>query len=128
MRGRKNPRQPRRFEVTLTREDGGVVCERCVVAETPLRRARGLLGRTELASGEGLLLRPASSIHTFFMRFPIDAVFLDRHLVVRKVAHRLRPWRVVFGLGSHAVLELAAGECERSGISRGDRLASTGPG
>jgi uncharacterized membrane protein (UPF0127 family) len=111
------------------REDGGgAVCERCVLAETPLRRLRGLLGQAELARGEGLLLRPASSIHTFFMRFPIDVVFLDRQLAVKKVAHRVRPWRMSFGLGSHAVLELAAGECERRGIVVGDRLVSTDPG
>ncbi len=114
-------------QVTLAREDGAVLCGRCVVAETMLGRARGLLGRAELAPGEGILLRPASSIHTFFMRFPIDVVFLDRNLVVRKLVYRLRPWRMAFGLGSHAVLELPAGEAERHGIARGERLTTTAP-
>ena len=112
-------------EWTLAREDGTIVCERCVVAESMLSRSRGLLGRRELPPGEGLLLRPASSIHMFFMSFPIDAVFLDRELVVRKVVPRLMPWRLAFGLGSKAVLELPAGECERRGLGRGDRLVST---
>jgi len=112
-------------QVTLEREDGTVLCDHCVVAETMLRRARGLLGRAELPPGEGILLRPASSIHMFFMRFAIDAVFLDRSLVVRKVVHRLRPWRMAFGLGSHAVLELSAGEAARHGVARGERLTAT---
>jgi uncharacterized membrane protein (UPF0127 family) len=116
------PRLPRRGRVALTGPRGATVCERCTVAGTAVARARGLLGRRELPGGEGLLLRPASSIHTLFMRFPIDVVFLDRELTVRKVVPRLRPWRLAFGLGSHAVLELAAGECERRGIARGDRL------
>ncbi len=115
----------RRGEVKLAREDdGAVVCERCVVAGTAVSRMRGLLGRKGLAAGEGLLLRPASSIHTFFMRFPIDVVFLDRELAVRKVVPDVGPWRVAFGLGSKAVLELPAGECERRGIVPGDRLAA----
>src|SRR5712692_10226671 len=73
--------------------DRAVVCARCVVAETPLQRMKGLLGRSGLAEDEGLLLRPASSIHTWFMRFPIDAVFLDRELTVVGIAEALRPWR-----------------------------------
>jgi uncharacterized membrane protein (UPF0127 family) len=112
-------------QVTVRREDGTVLCAHCVVAETMLSRARGLLGRAELARDEGILLRPASSIHMFFMRFPIDAVFLDRTLVVRKVVHRLRPWRMAFGLGSHAVLELSAGEAARHGVARGEQLTAT---
>ncbi len=114
-------------QVTLARETGTVLCGRCVVAETMLSRARGLLGRPELPPGEGILLRPASSIHTFFMRFPIDVVFLDRSLVVRKVVHRLKPWRMAFGIGSKSVLELSAGEAERHGVARGERLTATVP-
>ena len=70
--------------VTLLRPDGTVACERCTVAATPLRRMKGLLGRSGLAPDEGLLIRPATSIHTWFMRFPIDVVFLDREFVVRE--------------------------------------------
>jgi len=93
------------------------------VADSPFLRARGLLGRSGLAEGEGILLRPASSIHMFFMRFPIDAVFLDRELVVRKVVPDLKPWRLAGARGAKAVLELAAGECERRGVRPGDRLS-----
>jgi len=109
-------------EVALRREDGSIVCERCVLADTALARMRGLLGRRELPSGEGILLKPASSVHMAFMRFPIDAVFLDRDLRVIKVASDLRPWRAAGTRGAKAVLEIPAGEAGRRGLTVGDRL------
>lgn len=109
--------------VSLTREDGRVVCEQLLVAARPLRRMRGLLGRSSLAADEGILLRPAGSIHTFFMRFAIDAVFLDRELVVVGIEPELRPWRTSGRRGTKSVVELAAGECARRGLAVGDRLA-----
>jgi uncharacterized membrane protein (UPF0127 family) len=81
---------------------------------------RGLLGRRELPQGEGILLQPAASVHTFFMRFPIDAVFLDRESRVLRVAENLRPWRLAGCKGARAVIELRAGECERVGLAAGD--------
>jgi uncharacterized protein len=98
------------------------VCERCLVADNPLTRLRGLLGRRELALGEGLLLRPAPSIHTWFMRFPIDAVFLSHDLRVVAVEPDLRPWRMRGARGARAVLELPAGEAGRQGLEVGLEL------
>ena len=109
-------------ELALKRVDGTVVCERCTLADSPLTRMRGLLGRDGLEQGEGLLLRPASSIHTFFMRFPIDAVFLDRDLVVIGTVEHIGPWATASRPGACAVLELAAGTCERLRVKKGDRL------
>ena len=85
---------------------------------------RGLLGRRNLPGGEGILLKPASSVHMAFMRFPIDAVFLDRELRVVKVASDLRPWRAAGSRGAKSVLEIAAGEAERRGVTVGDRLVA----
>ena len=69
----------RRRTITVIRGDGGgIVCDRCESADGLVTRARGLLGRSGLDRGEGLLLKPTFSIHTFFMRFPIDVVFLDK--------------------------------------------------
>jgi uncharacterized membrane protein (UPF0127 family) len=92
------------------------------VADGPLKRMRGLLGRRGLSSGEGMLLVPAPSIHTAFMRFPIDALFLDRELRVLDIVERLRPWRMASRHRARCVLELAAGESARRGIRVGDRL------
>jgi len=109
--------------VALRREDGTIVCERCLLAETALTRMRGLLGRRDLPSGEGILLKPASSVHMAFMRFAIDAVFLDRELRVVKIAPDLKPWRAAGARGSKSVLEIAAGEAAGRGLTVGDRLA-----
>ena len=109
--------------VALRREDGTIVCERCLLAETALTRMRGLLGRRYLPTGEGILLKPASSVHMAFMRFAIDAVFLDRDMRVVKIAADLKPWRAAGARGSKSVLEIAAGEAAQRGLSVGDRLA-----
>jgi uncharacterized membrane protein (UPF0127 family) len=111
-------------EVTLKRENGDVVCDRCVVAASPFSRMKGLLGRSELGPGEGLLLRPASAIHTFFMRFPIDAVFLDREWRVVGIFGDVHPWRAARSRGAKAVLELPAGESSRRGLRIGDQLVA----
>jgi uncharacterized protein len=109
-------------ELRLERQDGSPVCERCLLAETPLTRLKGLLGRRELSGGEGLFLRPASSIHMLFMRFPIDAVWLDGDLNVLKVSPGVAPWRVAACKGAKGVVELPAGEAGRRGIRPGEQL------
>ena len=81
---------------------------------------RGLLGRASLAPDEGMLFRPAGSIHMFFMRFPIDAVFCDRELRVLGVERGLRPWRTARRRGAKVVIELAAGAAAE--VEPGDRL------
>ena len=109
--------------LTLRREDGRVVCERCVVADRAYRRMRGLLGRRGLKPGEGMVLRPAWNVHTAFMRFPIDVVFLDSDQVVVRLERDVAPWRTVSCRGAREVVELASGECERRGLEVGDRVA-----
>ena len=116
-----------RGTVALSRADGRVVCERCTVADKMLPRMKGLLGRKSLPPGEGMLIRPAPSIHTFFMRFPIDAVFLSRDGEVLKVADNVPAWRTRSCRRAHSVLELAAGEAARHGIAVGDRLTASDP-
>ena len=111
--------------ISVSTVEGAAVCERCETATNPFTRMRGLLGRKSLASGQGLLLRPASSVHTGFMRFPIDVVFLDRDLNVLRVVPDLPPWRAVGRRGARSVLELPAGECAARGLRDGDRLTIT---
>jgi uncharacterized protein len=109
-------------EVAIRREDGSIVCERCVLGDTALTRMKGLLGRRDLPSGQGILLQPATSVHMAFMRFPIDAVFLDRDLRVVKIAADLQPWRIAGSRSAKAVLEIPTGEAVRRGVTVGDRL------
>jgi len=113
--------------VAIVRSDGAIACERCTVADRMLSRMKGLLGRKDLPTGEGILIRPAPSIHTFFMRFPIDVVFLSRQGDVLKIAERVAPWRARSCRHSYAVLELAAGEAGRRGLAVGDRIDTVKP-
>ncbi len=109
--------------LTLRREDGRVVAESVTVADSTGRRLRGLLGKRDLTSGHGVLLRPAWSIHTAFMRFPIDVVFLDADQIVVKIVPDLQPFKTASCRGAREIVELRAGECERRGLALGDRVA-----
>ncbi len=109
--------------VAVCRPDGAVVCENCAIADTVLARLCGLLGRRALEDREGLLIRPAASVHMFGMRFAVDVVFLDRRMVVVKVVAGLRPWRVAGCRGARDALELPAGAAARRGVVTGERLA-----
>jgi uncharacterized membrane protein (UPF0127 family) len=95
-------------------------------ADRAWSRMVGLLSRSSLAEDEGLLLTPCASIHTLFMRFPIDILYLDREHVVVKAVRALRPFRFsACPRGGHSVLELPVGAIEASGTQAGDRLALT---
>jgi uncharacterized membrane protein (UPF0127 family) len=109
-------------QARVTGADGRTVCT-AAIADNPLTRLRGLLGRPSLPAGEGLLIRPAPSIHTLFMRFAIDAVFLDADMRVLGVEEALRPWRAAGRRGARAVLELPAGAAAGAGVREGERLA-----
>jgi uncharacterized membrane protein (UPF0127 family) len=93
------------------------------VAASFADRGRGLLGRSGLDLDQGLLIVPCSSIHTMFMRFPIDAVFFDRQGLVTKLAVHVRPWRIAWAARAQACLELASGGAARHGFRVGQTLA-----
>lgn len=98
------------------------VATRLVAAFDSTTRRRGLLGRSGIAEGEGLVLAPCSSVHTAFMRFAIDLVFLDRTGRVLKVAGGVSPWRIRLHWRAFAVVELAAGTIARTGTMAGDAV------
>ena len=110
-------------EIVLIAPTGKVVCDHCYVADRSLPRIRGLIGWRDLASNEGMLMRPSWSIHTAFVRFPIDVVFLDEKLSVISVMHRMRPWRIAWKRRAKAVLELPAGRCDELSLRPDDSLA-----
>ncbi|MFO7916675.1 MAG: DUF192 domain-containing protein [Anaerolineae bacterium] len=90
-------------------------------------RLRGLIGHEPLARGQGLLLDPGKSIHTCFMGFPIDVVYLDEDHVVRGLDRDLKPWRIGgFYSRVRRVLELPVGAIEASNTQEGDRLEVRG--
>ena len=92
------------------------------LADTSEKRRTGLLKHKRLDPGQGLWIVPCESVHSFFMKFPIDLVYLDRQKRVRKVRHRMVPWRVSACLTAHSILELPAGVLAASGTQAGDQL------
>ena len=85
-------------------------------AERWFDRLRGLLGSPPPAPGHALLITPCASVHTAFMRYPIDVVFVDRHGCILKVVEALPPWRAAACWRARHTLELAAGEARRVGL------------
>jgi uncharacterized membrane protein (UPF0127 family) len=111
-----------RRTVAVRTSDGRTVAERCELADSFVARGIGLLGRKSLEPGGGMLIGHTGSVHMFFMRFAIDAVFLDRSQTVVKVAANLRPWRIAMARRAKSVLELPAGTVDSIGLKPGDRL------
>ncbi len=108
--------------VNLTR--GTVVAHEVRLARSPWARGLGLMGHPGLAPGQALILQPESSIHMFFMRFPLDVLFLDAHDGVLFLYEALRPWRVSrIVRGSQRVVELPPGTIAAAGTCVGDQLA-----
>lgn len=93
------------------------------VATSFASRFLGLMGKKDLPFGAALHISPCNSIHTFFMKIPIDAVFLDKQLKVVKVCSAMVPWRISsIYWGAHSVLELPSGTSSASGTVEGDQL------
>lgn len=99
-----------------------VLADRVEVADRGVKRSKGLLGRDGLEPGEGLWIVPCEAVHTFFMRFPIDLVYVDRDKRVKKVRSDVMPWRMSACLSAHSVVELASGTVRETQTESGDQL------
>jgi uncharacterized membrane protein (UPF0127 family) len=92
-------------------------------AVTRASRRRGLLGRDSLAASSALILEPCAAVHTAFMRFAIDVVFVDRAGYAVKIVRNVVPWRIAIAPRAHAVIEMPAGTLGRDNdLQVGDRL------
>jgi len=92
------------------------------IADTSAKRRTGLLKHTGLPNGAGLWIVPCESVHSFFMKFTIDVLYLDRKRRVKKIRPEMVPWRISGCLTAHSVLELPAGTIARTGTQAGDQL------
>ena|ERR1700752_2478474 len=99
-----------------------VLASHAEIADQPASRNKGLLGRTGLGFGEGLWIVPCESVHTFFMKFPIDLVYIDRNKKVKKVRSAVGPWRLSACLSAHSIIELPAGVVHDTRTAPGDQL------
>ncbi len=110
-------------DCTLVNDRTGVVlADRLIPAFDSATRRRGLLQHGELPEGTAMIIAPSNAIHTFFMKFPIDVVFVGRDGVVRKIREAVAPWRMSAALRAYAVIELRAGALGRSNTVIGDTL------
>lgn len=109
--------------IVRNEQRGTTLGEAIEVADTAVRRVKGLLGRECLEEGQGLLFKKCSSLHTLFMRFPIDIVFLDRDGKVLKLKKGVKPFKLVAApLRSYYALELPESTIARSNTRGGDQL------
>jgi len=100
-----------------------VLAQAAEVADTSAKRRTGLLKTERFEPGAGLWIVPCESVHTFFMKYPIDLVYLDKNRKVKKVRHAVPAWRISACLSAHSILELPAGMAKSSGTQVGDELA-----
>ncbi len=117
--GQARPEKRLRVE-NLTRRT--LLASSMEVADTAARRNKGLLGRERLLPGEGLWIVPCESVHTFWMQFSIDLVYLDSKKAIRKLVSEVRPWRLSGCLWAHSVLELPSGTIRETRTQMGDTL------
>jgi uncharacterized membrane protein (UPF0127 family) len=106
--------------VNLTRNT--ILASSVEVADSGPKRSKGLLGRQGLAPGAGLWIVPCEAVHTFRMQFPIDLVYLDRGLRIRKLRNNVRPWRMSGCLAAHSVIELPSGTIRDTQTKTGDKV------
>jgi uncharacterized membrane protein (UPF0127 family) len=107
--------------------DDLVLAHTLINANTFLSRLRGLMGKPELPSGTALLLDPCQSIHTCFMRFHLDVIFLDKRHTVTGVKSNVRPWKFCIApSGTEKVIEMQAGSIADHAISTSDQLIMSG--
>jgi len=104
---------------------GTVLADAAELAGHGAARRKGLLGREGLAPGEALLIVPCEGVHTFFMRFAIDVVFIDRKKRVRKIRSNMPRRRMSFCLRAHSTIELPAGRAAQTNTQPGDQLEIT---
>ena len=106
-----------------------VLAEKLLIADRFWSRMIGLLGRKELPGREALLIVPCNSIHTMFMRYPIDVLFINRDFFVLKTLENFRPWRIYYCRNKvFQVVELKAGTIAKTGTAVGDKLVKLSKG
>lgn len=100
-----------------------ILCSKLETANSTWARIKGLLGRKSMDADEALWIPSCNSIHTFFMNFPIDVAFVDKHLTVTKIIPNLRPGRLAFAtLRTRDVFEFPSGSLSDEKLAIGDQL------
>ncbi len=102
---------------------GKVIVNSVTKARTILERMVGLLGKKEIPNDFTLWISPCKSIHTFFMKFPIDVLFVDKQLCIVSLFNSVPPGKIIFGgFKSHSVFEMKANLLKQNQLKKGDQL------
>ena len=109
--------------VLVNKRSGAVLATDLLPALDSATRRTGLLKHTSLPQGTAMVIAPTNAIHTWFMRFAIDVIFVARDGRVLKVRHAMRPWRMSATLRGYAVVEMQGGTLANLAVSPGDVLA-----
>lgn len=111
--------------MTLINETRNItLAKKVLIADTPFKRMKGLLGRNSFNQAEALIIKPCNSIHTFFMRFPIDVIFVNRQNSIVKTIINLRPWRLTgVYLSADFCIELPAGIISATRTAKNDFIS-----
>lgn len=112
------------MKIAVLRKNNAVLIERVELAVRPWQRIRGLLGRSSLGQGRALYLSPCGSVQTFFMKFDLDLVFLNRDMQVERIVIKVPPGRIVTGgIRSWGVLEMESGWFPKDALGVGDKVS-----
>ena len=110
--------------LNATREQ--LLCENCAIADNPVTRIRGLMGRSSLEANEGLLIIPCASIHMMGVKFALDVIFISRENIVMDFVENIAPGKMYVAKKqngkAHAALEISVGVIARTGTQTGDRI------
>ncbi len=102
--------------------EGVCIISELIIADNFFGRACGLLFKKPLQIGEGLLIRPCNSVHTCFMRYPIDVVYLNENNEVTKIVEHMMPWRLSFDKNARSVIEVSSLTKIKAQVNAGDTL------
>ena len=98
-----------------------LIADEVKVAKTFIKKTFGLILRNDISEADGLIIKPCNSIHTFFMRFPIDVLFVDRKNKIIALHENVKPWRILpIHFNSSYVIEIKSGQISAKTISRHD--------
>jgi uncharacterized protein len=115
-------KEPSRSFRLVNLRTGAIVADRLLPAFEPEARRRGLLAYPSMPEGAAMVIAPTNAVHTFFMKFAIDLLFVARDGRVVKVRGDVRPWRMSAAWRGHAVIELEAGALRRTAVNVGDQI------
>lgn len=106
----------------IIKDTNKIIFSQAVIAKTFIQRLIGLIGRSSLPDNEALVFYDANSIHMFFMRIPLDLIYLDKNLKITKLVRNIKPWSMSVCLKAKVTIEVTSNAIERNSLKLGQTL------